>query len=118
MKLPFKLWSDDKNKKVYRIVHTYQLTVEQYVKANNRDEAFDICLDKGGIIHDKINRHLTNEDFEVCETTYVDADPEHTDVKYVGTIIENEEQELECDTLEPESKNSIIPFNKKFGRHA
>ena len=55
MKLPFKLWSDDKNKKVYRIVHTYQLTVEQYVKANNRDEAFDICLDKGGIIHDKIN---------------------------------------------------------------
>ena len=43
------------------------MTVEQYVKANNRDEAFDICLDKGGIIHDKINRHLTNEDFVICE---------------------------------------------------
>ena len=75
-------------------------------------------ITKGGIIHDKINRHLTNEDFEVCETIYVDADPEHTDVKYVGTIIENEEQELECDTSEPENKDSIIPFNKKFGRHA
>ena len=117
MKLPFKLWSDDKNKKVYKVTQTYRLTVEQYVKANNRDEAFDIYLDKGGIIHDKINRHLTNEDFEVCETTYIDADTPDTDVRYIGAIVENEDQELECDTLEPEHKDTVVPFNKQFGRH-
>jgi hypothetical protein len=118
MKLPFKLWSDDKDKKVYRVMSTYQLTVEQYVKAKNRDEAFDIYLDKGGIINDKINRHLTNEDFEVCETTYIDTDTPDTDVRYIGTIVENEEQELECDTSEPEYKDSVVAFNKRFGRHA
>ena len=118
IKLPFKLWSDDKGKKVYKVTQTYQLTVEQYVKAKDRDDAFNIYLDKGGIIHDKINRHLTNEDFEVCETTYIDADTPDTNVKYVGAIVENEEQELECDALEPEFKETIVPFNKKFGRHA
>ncbi len=117
IKLPFKLWSDDKDKKVYKVTQTYRLTVEQYVKANNRDEAFDIYLDKGGIIHDKINRHLTNEDFEVCETTYIDADTPDTDVRYIGAIVENEDQELECDTLEPEHKDTVVPFNKQFGRH-
>ena len=54
MKIPFSLWNDDVGKKVYKVTQTYQLTVEQYVKANNKDEAFDIYLDKGGINHNKI----------------------------------------------------------------
>jgi hypothetical protein len=64
MKLPFSLWKDDEGKKVYKIKQYYTLTVEQYVKAKDRDEAFDIWLEKGGINHDRVNRLLTEEDFE------------------------------------------------------
>ena len=82
MKLPFSLWSDDVGKKVYKITQTYLLTVEQYVKANDKDEAFDVILDKGGINHNKIDKFLTNEDFEFCETTYVDVDSPETKIEY------------------------------------
>jgi len=102
MKLPFKLWSDDKGRKIYKVTQNYQLTLEQYVKAKDEEEAFNIYLDKGGIIHDRINRHLTNENFEECETTYIDVDVPETNVKYVGTVVEQEEGELECDALVPE----------------
>ena len=116
MKLPFKLWSEDKDKKVYMIKQTYQLTVEQCVKAKDKDDAFNILLDKGGINYDKINRYLTNEDFEYLETIYIDTGTPDTDIKYVGTIIE-EDGELECSTWEPEQKDSVVPFNKQFGKH-
>ena len=105
MKLPFKLWSNDKGRKIYKVVQTYELTVEQYVKAKDGDEAFNIYLDKGGIIHEKINRHLTSEDFEECETTYIDVNVPETNIKYVGTVVEQEEGELECDSLMPEKVN-------------
>ena len=117
MKLPFSLWSSDVGKKVYKVTQTYLLTVEQYVKAEDKDQAFDIILDKGGIKHDRITRLITEEDFEVCETTYVDVDTPDTKIEYKGTIVK-EEDNIKCDELESEFKNSIVPFNKKFGRHA
>ena len=117
MKLPFSLWSDDVGKKVYKITQTYLLTVEQYVKANDKDEAFDVILDKGGINHNKIDKFLTNEDFEFCETTYVDVDSPETKIEYQGSIVK-EDDDIKCDNYEPEFKDTIIPFNKRFGRHA
>ena len=66
MKLPFSLWSDDVGKKVYKVTKVYALTVEQYVKANDKDEAFTISLDKGGINYDKIDKFLTNEGCSHC----------------------------------------------------
>lgn len=116
MKLPFSLWSDDVGKKVYRVTKTYHLTIEQYVKANDKDEAFDISLDKGGINFDRIDKLITNEDFQFCETTYVDAEPGDTDIEYKGTIIKDTD-DIKCDYFEPEFKDTIVPFNKKFGRH-
>jgi len=116
MKLPFSLWSDDVGKKVYRVTKTYHLTIEQYVKANNEDEAFDISLDKGGINFDRIDKLITNEDFQFCETTYVDAEPGDTDIEYKGTIIK-EDDDIKCDYFEPENKDTVVPFNKQFGRH-
>ena len=114
MRLPFKLWSDDKGKRIYKVTQTYRLTVEQYIKADNKDDAFNIYLDKGGIINDKINRHLTNEDFQVCETTYIDTDTPDTDVIYIGTIVQNDEEELECDTMEPEHKNTVVSIIREI----
>jgi hypothetical protein len=117
MKLPFSLWSDDVGKKVYKITKTYTLTIEQYVKADDEDQAFDISLDKGGVNYDKIDKFLTNEDFEFCETSYVDVEPEDTNIEYKGLIIKDED-DVKCDYFEPEFKDTVVPFNKKFGRHA
>jgi hypothetical protein len=98
MKLPFSLWSDDVGKKVYKITKTYTLTIEQYVKADDEDQAFDISLDKGGVNYDKIDKFLTNEDFEFCETTYVDVEPEDTNIEYKGAIVK-EDDDVTCDYL-------------------
>ena len=117
MKIPFSLWSDDVGKKVYKVTKTYNLTIEQYVKANNKDEAFTISLDKGGVNYDKIDKFLTNEDFEFCETSYVDVEPEDTNIEYKGLIIKDTDDDIKCDYFEPEFKDTIVPFNKKFGRH-
>ena len=79
--------------------------------------SFDIFLDKGGVNHDKIDKFLTNEDFEFCETTYVDVDTADTNIEYQGSIVK-EDDDIKCDSFEPEFKDTIIPFNKRFGRHA
>ncbi len=47
MKLPFSLWSDDIGKNVYKVTQTYTLIVEQYVKAHDKDEAFDRKIEDG-----------------------------------------------------------------------
>ena len=117
MKLPFKLWSDDEGKKVYKIKQLYTLTVEQYVKAKDRDEAFDIWLEKGGINHDRVNRLLTEEDFELCETTFVDVDTPDTQTEYVGTVVKDED-DLICNSSLEEEPGKVVAFNKTFGRHA
>jgi hypothetical protein len=51
-------------RKVFKVKQYYTLTVEQYVKAKDRDDAFDVWLNNGGIINDKITRHLTQEKFQ------------------------------------------------------
>ena len=117
MKLPFSLWNDDVGKKVYKVTQTYQLTVEQYVKADNKDEAFDIYLDKGGINHNKIDKFITNEDFEFCETSYVDVDTPDVKINYEGIIIKDEDDHIKCDYFEPEFKDNVVPLNKQFGRN-
>jgi hypothetical protein len=119
-KTPLTFFSYDNGKKVYKIKQYYTLTVEQYVKANDRDNAFDVWLDNGGIIHDKITRHLTQEDFDNCETSFIDVDTPDTKVEYIGTVSrvsEDDPYDLECDTLEPENNNKTVPFNKQYGRH-
>lgn len=104
MSLPFSLLSNDVGKKIYKIKQTYVLTIEQYVKADDKDEAFNISLDKGGINYDRIDRFLTNEE-SVCETNYVDVEPEDTNIEYQGLIIE-EEGDVKFDNYEPEFKNN------------
>ena len=121
--MPLSLWSEDDGKKVFKVKQYYTLTVEQYVKAKDRDEAFDIWLDHGGIINDKITRHLTQEKFDECETSFIDTDTPDTKIEYIGTITrlsKDDPYELECNTDVPEieDENKVVPFNKTFGRHA
>ena len=120
--MPFSLFSEDDGKKVFKVKQYYTLTVEQYVKAKDRDEAFDIWLDNGGVINDKINRSLTQESFNECETSFIDVDTPDVKVEYVGTIYpisKDDPYDLECDTSVPENEgeNKVVPFNKTFGRH-
>ena len=118
MKLPFSLWNDDVGKKVYKVTKSYVVTVEQYVKAIDKDEAFDVVLDKGGINYDKIDKFITNEDFEFCETTYVDVEPQDTEIEYQGAIIKDTDDDIKCDYFQPEFDGNVVPLNKKFGRHS
>ena len=121
--MPLSLRSDDEGMKVFKVKQYYTLTVEQYVKAKNRDEAFDIWLDHGGVITDKIDRYITQEKFDECETSFVDIDTPDTKVEYIGTVTrlsKDDPYELECnnDVPEVENDNKVVAFNKQFGRHA
>lgn len=120
---PLSLWSEDKGKKVFKVKQYYTLTVEQYVKAENRDDAFDIWLDHGGVITDKIDKFITQEKFDECETSFVDIDTPDTKIEYMGTITslsKDDPYEMECnsDIPEVEDEEKIVPFNKQHGRHA
>jgi len=121
-KIPLTFYSYDNGKKIYKIKQYYTLTVEQYVKAENRDDAFDIWLDHGGIIYDKIDRFITQEKFDECETSFVDVDTPDTKVEYVGTVSKvnkDDSYEMECssDVPEVENDNKVVAFNKQYGRH-
>ena len=118
---PFIFRPEDEDKKIYVVQQTYLMTVEQYVKANNEDEAFNVFLTHGGVKYEDIGKHLTNEKFDECETGVVDIDSPDTRVKYVGTVCrisKDDPYDLECADVETEYKDNVVAFNKTFGRHA
>ena len=118
---PFIFRPEDEDKKVYVVKQTYVMTVEQYVKADNEDEAFNVFLTHGGVKYEDIGKHLTNEKFDECETEVVDIDSPDTVVKYVGTVCrvsKDDPYDLVCEDVETEYKDNVIAFNKTFGRHA
>jgi hypothetical protein len=117
---PFIFRPEDEDKKIYVIKQEYILTVEQYVKADNEDEAFNVFLTDGGIKYEDIGKHLTNEKFDQCETEIVDIDSPDTKIKYVGTVCrvsKDDSYDLVCEDIETEYKDNVVPFNKTFGRH-
>ena len=121
--MPLSLRHDDEGKKIFKVKQYYTLTVEQYVKAKDRDEAFDIWLGNGGVIHDKINRFIPQETIDECETSFVDLDTPDTKVEYVGTVTrisKDDPHELECNSYvsEVDDEEKVVAFNKQFGRHA
>ena len=118
---PFILRPEDEGKKIYVIKQVYEMTVEQYVKAKNEDEAFDIFLESVGVKYEYYCKHLTNEKFDVCETSVVDVDSPSTVVRYVGTVHrqnKNDPYDLVCEDVKVEYKDNIVAFNKTFGRHS
>ena len=118
---PFVFRPDDEGKKIYVVKQEYVVTVEQYVKANDDEEAFNIFLEKGGIKYEDFNKHLTNESFDECETEVVDVDSPNTKIKYVGTVCrisKDDPYDLECTDIESEYVDNVIPMNKQFGRHS
>ena len=125
IKTPFMFRPEDEGKKIYKIKQTYEMIVEQHVKANNEEEAFNIFLNEGGIKFDDFNRFLTEETFDKCETSYVDIDTSDVNVKYVGTVCredENDPYDLVCEDRQENIKiryeDNVVPFNKTFGRHS
>ena len=66
------VYKQHKGKKVYKISAVKTLKLDQYIIADNEDEAFDKWLENGGIKHDKINSGLTNTDIDV-DTDYIDV---------------------------------------------
>jgi hypothetical protein len=118
---PFVFRPDDEGKKIYVVKQEYVVTVEQYVKADDDEEAFNIFLEKGGIKYEDFNKRLTNESFDECETEIVDVDSPDTKIKYVGTVCrisKDDPYDLECTDIESEYVDNVIPMNKQFGRHS
>jgi len=118
---PFIFRPEDEDKKIYVVKQEYILTVEQYIKADNEEEAFNTFLTDGGIKYEDIGKHLTNEKFDECETEVVDIDSPDIKIKYVGTVCrisKDDPYDLTCEDVETEYKDNVVPFNKTFGRHA
>jgi len=118
---PFIFRPEDEDKKIYVVKQEYILTVEQYIKADNEEEAFNTFLTDGGIKYEDIGKHLTNEKFDECETEVVDIDSPDIKIKYVGTVCrisKDDPYDLVCEDIETEYKDNVVPFNKTFGRHA
>ncbi len=78
---------EDKGKKVYKISHEYLVKTEQYIKADDADQAFDLWLEHGGIDYNEISDNVMNSDASNVETEYVEA-LTHGDheMEYVGTV--------------------------------
>ena len=118
---PFIFRPEDEDKKIYVVKQEYIMTVEQYIKANNEEDAFNIFLTDGGVKYEDIGKHLTNEKFDECETEVVDIDSPDIKIKYVGTVCivsKDDPYDLVCEDVKTEYKDNIIAFNKTFGRHA
>ena len=118
---PFIFRPEDEDKKIYVVKQEYILTVEQYVKADNEEEAFNIFLTDGGIKYEDIGKHLTNEKFDQCETEVVDIDSPDIVMNYGiyrKKISKDDPYDLVCEDIETEYKDNVIAFNKTFGRHA
>jgi hypothetical protein len=95
---PFIFRPEDEDKKIYVVKQEYIMTVEQYIKADNEEEAFNIFL-----------------------TEVVDIDSPDIKIKYVGTVCrvsKDDPYDLVCEDVETEYKDNVVPFNKTFGRHA
>ena len=117
---PFIFRPEDEDKKIYVVKQEYILTVEQYIKADNEEEAFNTFLTDGGIKYEDIGKHLTNEKFDECETEVVDIDSPDIKIKYVGTVCrisKDDPYDLICEDIETEYKDNVVTFNKTFGRH-
>jgi hypothetical protein len=117
---PFIFRPEDEDKKIYVVKQEYIMTVEQYIKADNEEEAFNTFLTDGGIKYEDIGKHLTNEKFDECETEVVDIDSPDIKIKYVGTVCrisKDDPYDLVCEDVETEYKDNVVPFNKTFGRH-
>jgi len=120
-KTPFIFRPEDEGKKIFVIKQVYEMTVEQYVKAKNEDEAFDIFLEDGGVKYENFDTYLTNEKFDVCETSVIDVDSPSTVVKYVGTVQrqnKDDPHDLVCENIKIEYKDNVVAFNKTFGKHS
>ena len=118
---PFIFRPEDEDKKIYVVKQEYVMTVEQYVKADNEEDAFNIFLTDGGVKYEDIGKNLTNEKFDECETEVVDIDSPDLKIKYVGTVCrvsKDDPYDLVCEDVKTEYKDNIIAFNKTFGRHA
>jgi hypothetical protein len=118
---PFIFRPEDEDKKIYVVKQEYIMTVEQYIKADNEEDAFNIFLTDGGVKYEDIGKHLTNEKFDECETEIVDIDSPDIKIKYVGTVCrvsKDDPYDLVCEDIEDKYQDNVIAFNKTFGRHA
>ena len=85
---------EDKGKKVYKISHEYLVKTEQYIKADDADQAFDLWLEHGGLDYNEISDNVMNSDGSNVETEYVEAFTHGDQEKeYVGTVTNDPDDE-------------------------
>jgi len=105
-------YKDDLGKNLYRKRTVYTVTIEQDVLANNKEEAEQLFLDKGGINHAAIGSDITEENGGI-ETWMVDANYTDSDeVKYMGKVVYEDDEYAEEDGLveiDPHADEVEIP---------
>lgn len=105
-------YKEDIGKNLYRKRTVYTVTIEQDVLANNKEEAEQLFLDKGGINHSAIGSDITEENGGI-ETWMVDANYTDSDeVKYMGKVVYEDDEYAEEDGLveiDPHADEVEIP---------
>jgi hypothetical protein len=107
VKVPFIITRSDEGQKVYKFFKDYVVTVEQVVKASDKNEAWEKAMLHGGLKYADMTRFITNEKLEVVETTNVSADYVSTDIDYLGTIIDDD-GDMVCDANTNEDNTKIV----------
>lgn len=85
------LSKSDEGLHVYKFTGKYELVVEQEIKAESKNKAFELYLKEGGLNYSRISENLTETSSRI-ETTYIDAMTPEMDIVYMGTVIPNEEE--------------------------
>jgi hypothetical protein len=112
---------NDVNKKLYRVVKNYTLSIVQYIKAVDRDIALNILASKGGINYEEITPALGLDNGDTVQTesaniTYI----QNANLDYIGTIVPDEESSVPDDYIcdqyideVPLCSAEVISINKK-----
>lgn len=89
----------DIGKNIYKVTSYRTVKLEQYIKAKDENEAFDMYLNKGGIVYSKVNVDMTEQNEDVS-TSYIDIGiDDTTETAYVGKIVSDPESDYADDVV-------------------
>ena len=89
----------DIGKNVYRVKSYVTLKLEQTIKADNEEQAYDLFWKHGGMSYSSIDQKITNESDEVCTDNICLVSGEHPTFKYVGKIVADPDSDFDEDVI-------------------
>lgn len=89
----------DIGKNVYKVDTYVTLKLEQIIKADNEEQAYDIFWDRGGISYNSINNIITRESDDVCTDNISLVSGESPRINYKGKIVPDPDSDFDEDVI-------------------